>query len=54
MSDVGETLQDRQEEEVHVLQSIYDKEFEDLRDKDVWKVHRPPEFHLKLVFMWCG
>lgn len=43
------SFSDRQEEEVEVLQAIYIDAFTDLRDADVWKVRRPPEFNLRLT-----
>ena len=43
-----DSLEERQENEVEVLRSIYDRDFEDIRNKDVWKVRRPPEICLKL------
>ena len=48
MADDEERLEERQENEVEALKSIYDVDFEDLRAKDVWKVRRPPEFLLKI------
>ena len=47
-SNEEESLGERQENEVEVLKAIYDYDFEDLREKDVWKVHRPPELTLKI------
>jgi hypothetical protein len=43
-----ESLSERQEAEVEALKAIYDEDFDDLRDHDVWKVIRPPEFTLKI------
>jgi len=49
MAEKGEeSLEERQENEVEALKAIYDTDFEDLRNKDVWKVRRPPEFLLKM------
>ncbi len=48
MSDQEDSLEERQELEVQALKGIFDTDFVDLRDKDVWKVKRPPEFNLKL------
>ncbi len=48
MEEAETEAETRQEEEVQVLKAVYDEDFEDLRQKDVWKVERPPEFTLKL------
>ena len=47
--DDDESPEERQEAEVEALKAIYEGDFEDLREKDVWKVSRPPEFTLRLV-----
>lgn len=39
---------ERQELEVEALEAVYDRDFQDLRSQDVWKVDRPPEFTLRL------
>ena len=36
-----ETLAERQENELQVLQSIYQDAVTDLRDQDAWKVSKP-------------
>ncbi|XP_040575688.1 eIF-2-alpha kinase GCN2 [Lepeophtheirus salmonis] len=43
-----ETPEQRQEAELDVLKSIYDKDLKDLRENDVWKIQRAPEFVLTL------
>jgi len=43
-----ESLEERQEAEVEALKAIYDEDFKDSRETDVWKVKRPPEFTLKI------
>ena len=48
MDHIEENLDERQEDEVEALKSIYDCDFDDLRKHDVWKVRRPPEFLLKI------
>ena len=48
MDHIEENLDERQEDEVEALKSIYDCDFDDLRKQDVWKVRRPPEFLLKI------
>ncbi len=47
-SSAMETPRERQESEVEALSAIYDRDFTDLREADVWKVSRPPEFTLRL------
>ncbi len=44
-----ESPSSRQEQEVEVLKAIYESDFSDLRDNDVWKVRRPPEFTLRVT-----
>ncbi|TRY62517.1 hypothetical protein TCAL_00386 [Tigriopus californicus] len=39
---------ERQELEVEALRAVYDRDFQDVRSQDVWKVDRPPEFTLRL------
>lgn len=50
VEDQEESCRERQEQEVEVLQSIYGgaPDFQDLRQEDVWKISRPPEFILQL------
>ncbi|XP_078089682.1 eIF-2-alpha kinase GCN2 isoform X2 [Mustelus asterias] len=43
-----ESHSEQQETEVQALNSIYGKDFRDLRDQDPWKVKRPPEICIKL------
>ncbi|XP_067847268.1 eIF-2-alpha kinase GCN2 isoform X2 [Heptranchias perlo] len=43
-----ETYSEQQETEVQALNSIYGKDFRDLRDQDPWKVKRPPEICIVL------
>ncbi|CAG0879388.1 unnamed protein product [Darwinula stevensoni] len=47
--DAEETLTERQENEVQVLESIYQGDVEDVRKKDTWKVERPPEVLITLT-----
>ncbi|XP_067895792.1 eIF-2-alpha kinase GCN2 isoform X2 [Heterodontus francisci] len=43
-----ESHSEQQEAEVQALNSIYGKDFRDLRDQDPWKVKRPPEICIAL------
>ena len=45
---VPTTNKEIQEDELQVLKSIYDNELTDLRQKDPWKVWRPPEMLIRL------
>ena len=45
---MAESLEERQENEVEALKAIYDQDFQDLRQNDVWKIRRPPEFLIKI------
>ncbi|XP_033124847.1 eIF-2-alpha kinase GCN2-like [Anneissia japonica] len=43
-----ESFQDRQENELQLLQAMFNDDFEDCRVSDAWKVYRPPDFKLHL------
>ncbi|XP_072342863.1 LOW QUALITY PROTEIN: eIF-2-alpha kinase GCN2-like [Scyliorhinus torazame] len=43
-----ESHSEQQETEVQALNSIYGRDFRDLRDQDKWKVKRPPEICIEL------
>ncbi|KAJ8309409.1 hypothetical protein KUTeg_014283 [Tegillarca granosa] len=42
------SLRERQEDELKVIEAIYMQDVEDLRSADAWKVYRPPELRIKL------
>ena len=42
-------LKERQENEVQALRSIFDHNFKDCREIDVWQVWRPPEFEILIL-----
>ncbi|NWU95052.1 E2AK4 kinase, partial [Upupa epops] len=44
----AESYQRRQENELQVLESIYGRDFQDLRQNQAWKVQQPPEITLVL------
>ena len=46
--DGGESVEERQENEMQVLQSIYMDALTDHRNTDAWKVRRSPEITLTL------
>ncbi|XP_071963594.1 eIF-2-alpha kinase GCN2-like [Antedon mediterranea] len=46
--DEKESFQDRQENELQVLQAIFNDDFQDCRVCDAWKVYRPPDIKLHL------
>ena len=49
-----ESIKTMQEEEVQVLEAVYDQDFEDLRKKDVWKVGDASLFTLgKRFYYFC-
>ena len=48
MDDLSE-LKERQENEVAALRSIFDQNFSDCREVDVWQVWRPPEFEITIL-----
>jgi hypothetical protein len=41
-------LSERREHEFEALRSIYGDDLSDLREKDIWKVGRPPEMKIHL------
>ena len=42
------------EEEVEVLRSMYDADFEDIRKKDTWKVGRKGQQNSGVDLKWSG
>ena len=49
MDDHINELKERQENEVEALKSIFDHNFKDCREVDVWQVWRPPEFEIMIL-----
>ena len=49
MDDHKNELKERQENEVEALKSIFDHNFKDCREVDVWQVWRPPEFEIQIL-----
>ncbi|KAI3367813.1 hypothetical protein L3Q82_026651 [Scortum barcoo] len=47
-ADATDDHSDQQENELEALASIFGDDFQDLRNRDPWKVKRPPEVHLCL------
>lgn len=43
-----ESLSERQEFELQALEAIYTGDVVDLREKDAWKVQRPPEIQITI------
>ncbi|KAH3854165.1 hypothetical protein DPMN_096704 [Dreissena polymorpha] len=44
----SESYKERQDDELQALHAIFMSDFKDLRQKDAWKVNRPPHVSLTL------
>uniref|UniRef100_A0A1X7TDC2 Protein kinase domain-containing protein n=1 Tax=Amphimedon queenslandica TaxID=400682 RepID=A0A1X7TDC2_AMPQE len=44
-----QSYEERQRDELEFLQFVFMSDFEDMREKDTWKIQRPPEIMIKLT-----